>query len=171
MDMNLAFFPHGEQYTIGIGEAVWGGGWLREQSQSWLVMVMGRCSRLGGRAAPGRSGGISSFCPLGHRFAGMHYGLPCQLATNTKPCSSPLVAFPFPSLTLSPSLLPFRNSAEYNSDLFTPATAQSFLDGYVALLTDGLANPAKPVGTLALLSAAQKQELYTTLASGEGGVG
>ncbi|KAI3432787.1 hypothetical protein D9Q98_010372 [Chlorella vulgaris] len=55
---------------------------------------------------------------------------------------------------------------EYNSDLFTPATAQSFLDGYVALLTDGLANPAKPVGTLALLSAAQKQELYTTLASG-----
>jgi hypothetical protein len=37
----------------------------------------------------------------------------------------------------------------------------------VALLTEGLAQPAKSVGTLPLLSAAQKRELFTTLASGE----
>lgn len=37
----------------------------------------------------------------------------------------------------------------------------------MALLTEGLEQPAKPVGTLPLLSAAQKRELYTTLASGE----
>jgi hypothetical protein len=103
----------------------------------------------------------------------MHYGLPCQLGTNTNSLFLPPLSLPSLSLPFLPPLLPPppRNSAEYNSDLFTPATAQSFLDGYVALLTDGLANPAKPVGTLALLSAAQKQELYTTLASGERWVG
>ena len=55
---------------------------------------------------------------------------------------------------------------EYNADLFTQMTAQSFLDSYAALLTAGLAEPARPVSTLPLMTALQKERMFKTLASG-----
>ncbi len=67
-------------------------------------------------------------------------------------------------LTLSMMETPqgLRAGFEYNADLFEPATIARMLGCFQTLLEDAVANPATPIARLALLGAAEREEIVTS---------